>query len=80
MSNTTVKSGTPLSVRQAKAFKRLRQEAQLRQEDVAEKLGINRTTIVGWERGKWLPRPETIVELANLYHCSTDDLLNPKDV
>lgn len=78
MSTRTIKTGTELSNRQAAAFRERRKAAGFSQEAVAEAFGISRTTVVGWEKGKWLPRPETICKLAELYGCSIDALLNPK--
>lgn len=77
MSNRTAKTGSAVSTRQAAAFKAKREAAGYSQEAVAATFGISHTTVCGWEKGKWLPRLETIVRIAELYGCKVDDLLDP---
>lgn len=46
--------------------------AGLKQEDVAEKLGISRDTIRGWENGKRIPRVDHAYALAAIYGLPID--------
>ena len=48
------------------------------QNDVAQAVNVNRTTVVKWETGKAYPRIETLQKLASLFQCSMDDLLQTK--
>lgn len=80
MSNYTKLTGTPLSNRQAQAFRSHREKAKLTQTQVAQRLGLrSHRCIVAWEKGQWLPRLETSLRLAEIYGCSVDDLINPKN-
>ena len=45
-----------------------------RQEDVAQILGIDRSSIAKWETGKSRPKQDTLFKLLELYHCKFEDL------
>ncbi|MFA5528843.1 MAG: helix-turn-helix transcriptional regulator [Peptostreptococcales bacterium] len=46
------------------------------QEQLAELLGIDRSTIAKWETGVSFPRGEKLPDLARILNCSIDDLFN----
>lgn len=48
------------------------------QQQVADMLGIARTTLVAVENGTRFPRPEELAHLAQIYNRSVHDLLNQK--
>lgn len=48
-------------------LKAARVNAGLTQEQVKEKTGISRSTLVGWESGKTRPRLGKLIEVCNLY-------------
>lgn len=76
--NRTKNTGTPLSKRQAAAFRAYRKAAGYTQQQVADFLGYKtHRAIVAWEAGSWLPRVDTAVRLAELYGCDVGNLLNP---
>ena len=52
-----------------------RKKALLKQEEVAEKIGIDRSTVAKWETGKAMPRPDRLLELAKLYGCTMENLM-----
>jgi transcriptional regulator with XRE-family HTH domain len=52
-----------------------RQRLGLRQEDVARELGVDRSTVAGWETGRAYPDPRLILPLAELLETTTDKLL-----
>ena len=52
-----------------------RTAAGLKQEDVATKLNIDRSTVAKWETGRSKPRADVLVELAKLFDCTVDELL-----
>lgn len=56
-------------------FASARENAGLTQYEVADKLGVDQSTVSLWETGKTMPRAATLVKLAGLYCCTVDDLL-----
>ena len=52
----------------------------LTQQDVAERLGMARTTIVAIEKGERPVRPQEIIDLARLYNRPLNELLRPAPV
>lgn len=61
-------------------LKAARINAGLTQEQVKEKTGISRTTLVGWESGKTRPRLDNLIEVCNLYGVQLTDIkLNETD-
>lgn len=56
-------------------LRRLRDEKDVTQAEVAKALGVDRSTLAYWEIGKRDPDSETIKKLANYYNVSTDYLL-----
>ena len=45
------------------------------QEQLAEKLNVDRTTIGKWELGKATPRSKNLLALSELLSCSVEDIL-----
>lgn len=62
----------------ADRIKRLREQHNLTQTDLAKKLGITRSGVNAWEMGISVPSTQYIVELANLFKVTTDYLLGMK--
>ena len=56
-------------------LRELRAETRLKQEDVAKKIGVGRTTYAMYEQGNREPDNETLGKIADLYGVSTDYLL-----
>ncbi len=56
-------------------IKRLRKEAKLSQEKLAERLGVTNQAVSKWESGQALPDITLILPLANLFGVTTDSLL-----
>lgn len=54
---------------------RLRKGAGYTQESLAEALGVSRQAVSKWESGQAMPEAATLVELAELLHCSLDQLM-----
>lgn len=59
----------------ADKIKMLRVAQNLSQADLAKRLGITRSSVNAWELGFSSPSTGYLVELANLFHVSTDYLL-----
>lgn len=57
-------------------LRRLRNNANLTQEEVATKLGVSRQTISKWESGLSIPQTEHIIEICKLYKITSDSLLD----
>lgn len=57
----------------------LRRENNLSQKNLGEKLGVSQDTVSLWEKGKSLPATEYVIEIAQLFQLSTDELLCLKD-
>lgn len=53
----------------------LREAAEMTQEDLAKRLGLKPPAISKWERGLAYPSTETLVRLAEIFGCTTDELL-----
>lgn len=56
-----------------------RERAGLDQEEVAQGIGVARTTIIRWESGKGEPQMSQVKKLANLYGVSILDLTGPAE-
>lgn len=56
-------------------LKERRNELDLKQDYVAEKIGVTRQTISNWENGRSYPDIERIIRLSELYELSLDELL-----
>lgn len=62
-------------------LKELRKEIKnLKQQEVADFLGVERTTYVKYENGNTKLDPDTIIRLADYFHVSTDYLLGKSDI
>ena len=59
-----------------KQIKKLRQEAQLSQEELAERIYVSRQTISNWELGETAPNPTQLKLLSKALNVSIDELLN----
>lgn len=56
-------------------IQKLRKEANLSQEEVANQINVSRQTISKWELGESNPDFDKIVPLCELFHISTDELI-----
>lgn len=57
------------------AIRNIRQAQGMTQKDLAEKLGVTPNAVSQWENGARDPRLETIKHLAEVLHCTTDEIL-----
>lgn len=55
-------------------YKKNRLALGLTQEELAEKLGLDRSTVASWELEINSPRLETLIQLAKIFNCTLDDL------
>jgi len=56
----------------------LRKKKGYSQEELAEKLGVSRQSVSKWESNNTYPETDKIIQIANLFECSMDDLINDK--
>lgn len=56
-------------------LKQLRAEHNITQQKLADKLGINRATVAGYETKGVEPGHEILIQLSNIFNCSIDYLL-----
>lgn len=57
-------------------LRQFRAREEITQQELAEKLGVHRNTIVTWEKGNGLPKTRPVVEeLAKALHLSEDDTI-----
>ena len=57
----------------------MRNEKNLSQEQLAEKLNVTRQTISNWENGKFYPDIDSLVNLSKFFNVSLDVLLSCDD-
>jgi len=56
-------------------IKRLRENAGLSQAALAKKLGVTRASVSAWEMEFSLPTAPYLIDMARLFHTTTDDIL-----
>lgn len=56
----------------------LRKKNGYSQEELAERLGVSRQSVSKWESNNTYPETDKIIQIANLFDCSMDDLINDK--
>ena len=54
-------------------------ELRITQEELAERLGVSLKTVMNWEQGQAIPSVETLMDLAEIYHCDLDYLTGRLD-
>lgn len=63
----------------AEKIKLLREKNNFTQSSLAKKLNVTRSSVNAWEMGTSIPSTALIVDLARLFHVSTDYLLGLKE-
>lgn len=51
----------------------------MHQEELARKLGVSKSTVSRWERGKQQPCGSDLIAMKELFKCTTDYLLGLTD-
>lgn len=59
----------------AEGLKRFRKEANLRQQDIADTIGVHRQAYQRYEAGKVLPMITALIKIADAYNVSVDYLI-----
>ena len=60
-------------------LKELREESNLTQKNLANKLNISKSAISAWEIGRNQPSYDLLIEIAKFFNVSTDYLLGMED-
>ncbi len=61
-------------------LRELRRKSGMSQEELADKIGVSRRSLIYYEQGKSYPsRPETIKSIADVFGITTDELYNDRD-
>lgn len=64
----------------SRRVRELREEKNLKQEQLAERLGVSQSTITHWERAKGIAPPPMLVKLAREFNVSVDYLIGRTDI
>lgn len=62
-----------------KNIHRLRTEKHMKQVDLGKKIGLERTTISNWENNKSIPSSAQLLQLAEVFQITPNDLLRCKE-
>ena len=62
------------------AIRKYRELLHLTQREVAEKMNVTPHAVTQWETGVRNPRLNCLKKLADILHCSVDDLLESNDI
>lgn len=60
-------------------FREARLKSGLSAMDAAKRLGVSDAAVYQWETGVYLPNTKRLTEIAKLYHCTVDELLDRKE-
>lgn len=53
----------------------MRERADITQDELSKRLGVDRSTVAKWETGKSFPRPGLLIRLTEIFGCTADELL-----
>ena len=59
----------------AERVRHLRQSKELKQVQLADKLGVTKQSVSNWENGSIMPSVEMLMRIADFFHVTTDYLL-----
>lgn len=59
----------------ANNLKELRERAKLNQQNIADVIGVKRSSYAYYETGKSSPKIDALIKIANLYNISVDEIL-----
>ena len=58
-------------------YKKIRKDVGMTAQEVATKIGVSISTLFSWESGKTSPDSIFVIQLANHYGCTADELIKP---
>lgn len=59
------------------SYKSCRLKSGLTQAVAATKIGVHQTAVAQWENGRACPKADKLKEIADVYNCTVDELLEP---
>lgn len=60
------------------SIRALREAAGMKQYELAARMGVKQASVCAWESGENYPSVENLMKLADIFHCSTDEVLGRK--
>lgn len=60
-------------------LKKLRLRSGMTQQELAEKLHVTQGAVSQWEHGSYYPTSRKLPEIARLFECTVDELLQEAD-
>lgn len=57
------------------SMRQQREKNKMTQEALAEVMGISRSIVAMWETGRAMPTTDKLVKLAEIFHCTVDEVL-----
>lgn len=57
------------------SIQKRREDAGMNRTELARLMGVTRQAVIRWEAGVAYPTAANLLKLADLFHCSTDELL-----
>ena len=76
MANSAQKENSIMTIGQK--IVQLRTSADISQEQLSETLGVSRQSVSKWETDQALPQIDKVLQIAELFNVSTDELLRDK--
>lgn len=61
-------------------LKRKREESRMTQADLAQRIGTTQQNINSYETGYKVPPLRVVVAAADLFRCSTDEMIGRRDI
>lgn len=61
-------------------LKKLRQDSNLTQDELAKKINTSRSNIANYENDKNMPSVDILDKISKIFNCSTDYLLGKSDI
>ena len=61
------------------SIEKIRKKKGFSQAELAELVGVDRTSVVKWESRKNYPRVEVLIKLSKILDCSIDELIKERD-
>ena len=58
-----------------KNLRRMRENAEITQVELAEKVAVSQGTLASFEAGTKIPSVATVIRIADVFGCSVDELL-----
>ena len=59
-------------------LKKLREDKDLSQAELAQLLGVDQSAVCLWEKGKTMPRVNVAIRLAKILGCTLDEIYQAK--